>query len=234
MNDELVQAAIQTFCIVPEVYQQAFQQAGADFPDELVQQIKQNPESAVKMVQSDEQLGNAIVQIFSENQEAIMQAAQQTQQQQTGMFKKGGKLAYLQTGGKVNKSQNKPTFNAPILNIKKGAAGMLTDNPDGKTRASGVSNTPESGRVTYDITVDPEKRDTTVTYRYPSYNGTAHFTPYGAYTREWFNEDGGFGTKYYDSEYAKRHPRRSIFGRLNNEILQNVRNLMNNHIGELK
>lgn len=110
MNEELVQAAIQTFCIVPEIYQQAFKQSGVDFPDELVVQIKQNPESAIEMVQKDKQLGDAIVQIFSNNQEAIMQAAQQAQQQ-TGMFKKGGKLNYaltkFQIGGHlVRKGQN--------------------------------------------------------------------------------------------------------------------------------
>ena len=91
MANNTKELAMQTFCIVPEIYQQAFQQAGADFPDELVQQVKEDPQGAMNMLAKDDQLTSAVVQIFEGNQEAIMQAAQQAAQQQP-MFKKGGKL----------------------------------------------------------------------------------------------------------------------------------------------
>lgn len=91
MANNTKELAMQTFCIVPEIYQQAFKQAGADFPDELVQQVKEDPQGAMNMLAKDEQLTNAVVQIFQGNQEAIMQAAEQASQQQP-MFRKGGKL----------------------------------------------------------------------------------------------------------------------------------------------
>lgn len=93
MDQELIQAAIDTFCIVPEVYQQAFQQMGAEFPDELVQAIKTKPEDAVEMVQNDKELLKGIVTIYQQYGDKINKAVQATQQ--TGMFAKGGKLNYL-------------------------------------------------------------------------------------------------------------------------------------------
>lgn len=93
MEQELIQAAVNTFCIVPEVYQQVFQQMGAEFPDELVQAIKTKPEDAVKMVQNDKELLKGVVTIYQQYGDKINQAAQATQQ--TGMFAKGGKLNYL-------------------------------------------------------------------------------------------------------------------------------------------
>lgn len=101
MEQELIQAAVSTFCAVPEVYQQAFQQMGADFPDELVQAIKTKPEDAVKMVQNDKELLKGIVTVYQQYSDQINQAAQAAQQQQTGMFAKGGKLGQL-----LNKYQN--------------------------------------------------------------------------------------------------------------------------------
>lgn len=94
MDQELIQAAVSTFCAVPEVYQQAFQQMGADFPDELVQAIKTKPEDAVKMVQNDKELLKGIVTVYQQYSDQINKAAQAAQQQ-TGMFAKGGKLNYL-------------------------------------------------------------------------------------------------------------------------------------------
>ena len=42
MNENSIkETALQTFCIVPEIYQQAFQQMGTEFPDELVARIKE-------------------------------------------------------------------------------------------------------------------------------------------------------------------------------------------------
>ena len=90
-DNQLVQMATQTFCLVPEIYQQAFIDAGADFPDELVAQIKEDPEQAVTLLKNDTELQKAVIDIFSSNQEAIMQAAQEKASQQQ-MFKAGGKL----------------------------------------------------------------------------------------------------------------------------------------------
>ena len=104
MANNLKEQAIQTFCIVPEVYQQAFQEKGAEFPDELVAQIKENPKNAINLLSQDPQLTDAIVKIFNEKQDTIMQAAQQA----SGIFKEGGKLKQglerLQKGGTINSS----------------------------------------------------------------------------------------------------------------------------------
>lgn len=105
MNEEVLQAAAQTFCLVPEVYAQAFKQAGADFPDELVAQIKKQPEQAMQMLKEDQELFKGVVTIYSKYKDQIDQAAAQAAQQ-TGLFKKGGKLDYLITrfkkGGKTD------------------------------------------------------------------------------------------------------------------------------------
>ena len=53
MEQELIQAAVSTFCTVPEVYQKIFQQMDVNFPDELVQAITEKPEEAVQMVQQN-------------------------------------------------------------------------------------------------------------------------------------------------------------------------------------
>lgn len=104
--DQIENTAIQTFSMVPEVYQQAFIQAGAEFPDELVAQIKQDPNQAIELVNSDKALKNAVVTIFKNNQEAIMDAINK----QTGMFKAGGKLDQglkkFQPGGTVKKRKD--------------------------------------------------------------------------------------------------------------------------------
>jgi len=102
-QEQLIQEAAQSFCIVPEIYQQAFQQNGTDFPDELVQQIKSQPEQAMQMLQQDENLLKGVVTIYQQYGDQIKQAVAQATQQ-SGMFKKGGKLDYLvqkmQGGGK--------------------------------------------------------------------------------------------------------------------------------------
>lgn len=105
MDQELIQAAVSTFCAVPEIYQQAFQQMGANFPDELVQAVKTKPEEAVQMVQQNKDLLEGIVAVYQQYGDQINQAAQAAQQQ-TGMFAKGGKLGQLlnkyQSGGKTS------------------------------------------------------------------------------------------------------------------------------------
>lgn len=100
MEKELEQA-IQTFGMVPEFYQQAFKQVGADFPDELVSAIKADPNKAGELVTSDKNLQQAVLSIFKSNKNAIMKYIQQ---QSGSMFKEGGKFDYLkklQYGGAI-------------------------------------------------------------------------------------------------------------------------------------
>jgi len=102
MNNE--ELAIQTFSIVPEIYQQIFTEAGAKFPDDLVTAIKEDPNQATQLLESDKQLKNAVIKAFDSNKEVILGAVQEMQQN-TGMFKKGGKLYYglkrFQEGGNL-------------------------------------------------------------------------------------------------------------------------------------
>lgn len=96
--------AVQTFSIVPEAYQQVFIENGADFPDELVTAIKEDPEKASEILNGDKQLKNAVVNVFKSNKESILQAAQQAQNP-VSMNKNGGKLfgvIKFQIGGKYS------------------------------------------------------------------------------------------------------------------------------------
>lgn len=93
MENQLEQLAAQTFSLVPEIYQEAFTQAGAEFPDELVAQIKEDPEQAIALLENDSDLKEAVINIFSSNQEVIMEAAQNAAEQQAPLFRRGGKLA---------------------------------------------------------------------------------------------------------------------------------------------
>ena len=97
MEQELIQAAVSTFCTVPEVYQKIFQQMDVNFPDELVQAITEKPEEAVQMVQQNKELLSNIVTIYQQYGDQINKVVQQ----KTGMFAKGGKLDYL-----IQKYQN--------------------------------------------------------------------------------------------------------------------------------
>lgn len=104
MNNELEQQAIETFAAVPEIYQQAFRDAGADFPDELVAEIKKDPNQAVNLVNSDKNLKSAVINVFKSNKDAILKYMQQA----TSMFKHGGKFDYLsklQQGGQLTRRQ---------------------------------------------------------------------------------------------------------------------------------
>ena len=102
MEQELIQAAVSTFCTVPEVYQKIFQQMNVNFPNELVQAITEKPEEAVQMVKQNKELLNNIVTIYQQYGDQINKVAQQ----KTGMFAKGGKLGQLlnkyQKGGRVS------------------------------------------------------------------------------------------------------------------------------------
>ena len=103
MEKELEQEAVQTFAAAPEIYQQAFKNAGADFPDELVTEIKKDPNQAVDLLNSDKNLKQAVINIYKSNKDAIVKYIQQAK----SMFKDGGKFDYLkklQHGG--NTTQN--------------------------------------------------------------------------------------------------------------------------------
>lgn len=91
-NNDLIQAAVQTFCLVPEVYQQLMQQAGGEFPDELVSEVKSNPQEAMAAISEDQDLLKGIVTLYQENSEAINNAAASVTSQKQPLFKKGGKL----------------------------------------------------------------------------------------------------------------------------------------------
>lgn len=91
--------AVQTFSIVPEAYQQVFVENGADFPDDLVNAIKEDPQKATQILEGDKQLKSAVVQIFKSNKETILQAAQQAQNP-VSVEKNGGILPKMQSGGK--------------------------------------------------------------------------------------------------------------------------------------
>lgn len=87
MDEQTIQEAAASFCKVPEIYQQIFKQAGADFPDELV---KQKPEQRMQMLQNNQDLLKNIVTIYSQYKDQIQEAMKQSK-----IFKKGGKLDYL-------------------------------------------------------------------------------------------------------------------------------------------
>ena len=85
MDEQTIQEAAASFCKVPEIYQQIFKQAGADFPDELVKQIKQKPEQDIQMLQNNQDLLKNIVTIYSQYKDQIQGAMKQSK-----MFKEGG------------------------------------------------------------------------------------------------------------------------------------------------
>lgn len=127
---ELEQMAVQTFSIVPEKYQEFFRDSGADFPDELVAQIKQDPNQAIELLSNDKKLLQAVVEIYKDNQEEINQYTEQAASQPE-IFRKGGKLAYglkkFQWGGKT--ANNIPTREQLMeAGARKKAQGILPYN----------------------------------------------------------------------------------------------------------
>ena len=107
MDKELVNAAAQTFCLAPEIYKDAFKQAGADIPDEVIQAVQQDPKKGMEILQGDKKFLEGVVKVFADNQEAIMQYVQEKQAGASKMFN-GGKLGYLarkyQIGGSFVKT----------------------------------------------------------------------------------------------------------------------------------
>ena len=134
MDKELEQQAIQTFATVPEIYQQAFREAGADFPDELVGEIKKDPNQAISLLESNKNLKSAVVNIYKQNKDAILQYMQQN----TSMFREGGKFDYLK---KLQGGGTSPEASFKVENRS----------TDKKARRSAIRNTrpvPDSGRAT--------------------------------------------------------------------------------------
>lgn len=166
MNEEVLQAAAQTFCLVPEVYAQAFKQAGADFPDELVAQIKKQPEQAMQMLKEDQELFKGVVTIYSQYKDQIDQAAAKATQQ-TGLFKKGGKLEQL-----LVKAQDGAIIPGQeyfkVHPLKQGWWDSLFNSPTNK-----LPNEPGIGRRTLDIAVDPKTGEQRYTLHEDVYGNTA-------------------------------------------------------------
>lgn len=134
MDKELEQQAIQTFATVPEIYQQAFREAGADFPDELVGEIKKDPNQAVSILESNKNLKSAVINIYKQNKDAILQYMQQN----ISMFREGGKFDYLK---KLQGGGTSPEASFKVENRS----------TDKKARRSARRNTrpvPDSGRAT--------------------------------------------------------------------------------------
>lgn len=94
MNSEVENLAIQTFSLVPELYQKVFQESGNDFPDELVSAIKAEPEKAIEILNSDKKLKSAVINIFTSYKDQIIPAAQKAAQRPATM-KNGGLLNIL-------------------------------------------------------------------------------------------------------------------------------------------
>ena len=147
MNEELVQNAVKTFCIVPEAYQKVYQQMGANFPDELVDAVKKNPDGAIKMLESDENLLTRIVEIYSKYRDQI--------DKQASMFKNGGKLNYLlnkfQEGGPFIIGPAKPNFRQKYLG---GYRNRLQDEPGISRRSLTINVDPNTGEQRYSLEED--------------------------------------------------------------------------------
>lgn len=119
--ENIEELAVQTFAAAPEIYQQLFANEGAKFPDELVGAIKQDPNKAVELLNSDENLKKAVVTLFQKNKDVIMQAIQQVQKQQFGGILYGNTLQKLnkigskkmQYGGTVPTNEYYAFVNAP-------------------------------------------------------------------------------------------------------------------------
>lgn len=109
MDKELIQNAVTTFSIVPEVYEQAIEQMGGKFPEGLVDAIKADPKEAENFVMSDkdQKILGAIVSIYQQNKDYIDKAASDAVNG-ASMFRNGGKFDYLkklQPGGSISRRQ---------------------------------------------------------------------------------------------------------------------------------
>ena len=175
MANQIEEAAVKTFSMVPEIYQQAFKQQGADFPDDLVKAIKQDPNKAVQLLESDKNLKSAVVQIFQNNQEAIMKAIQNLKLGGIiGKYQFGGYFNDLPTevyneNGKLLGLTNSPTIMA-YINSRKEPRTWTFKEP---TRLARINNTTNQSRMLWNPESLPEERVSIVERWYPSEgNGT--------------------------------------------------------------
>lgn len=192
MDKELEQQAIQTFATVPEIYQQAFREAGADFPDELVGKIKKDPNQAVSILESDKNLKSAVINIYKQNKDAILQYMQQN----SSMFREGGKFDYLmrlQAGGVlINKNSINKTKILNQRNLKDLAQEQIdafpiknvVDDENGITfgELEGYGGKATPNKV---FAILPPK------YSIPTQNG---FLGFGRFRDDFVNHDGGIPT----------------------------------------
>lgn len=169
--------AVKTFSIVPEAYQQVFIKNGADFPDELVSAIKQDPEKAAQLLENDKQLKSAVVQVFKSNKESILQAAQQAQNP-VSVEKNGGKLSYLQLGGAAPNTYSFFTSRKEIPEVKTGQPYSTWSQDRG-----GGGNTEDFGEVVKDPNTGLSYRDVRST-SWNSANGNLNQEYYREYVQD--------------------------------------------------
>lgn len=172
MNEEIIQAAAQTFCLVPEVYAQVFKQTGADFPDELVTQIKKQPEQAMQMLKEDQELLKGVVTIYSQYKDQIDSAATKALQQ-TSLFREGGKLDQLlikaQSGAKIKEGQEY----FKVHPIKQGLWDRLFNSPTNylpdeygiKRRTLDIAVDPKTGEQHYLLSEDVNGNSASTTFK---------------------------------------------------------------------
>lgn len=198
-NNSIEEAAVKTFCIAPEVYQKIFIEAGEDFPDQLVEQIKQdtkvnNGMETMRLLEQDPDLKKAIVATFTKNKEYILSAVKELQDS-TSMFKEGGKLEYLvkkfQFGGVSPETafniKNKETDNKAKKAAKNNTRPVPSlENVTNRRIGAGISGSgnqyvyekaivgkPGLGTTTETyVTITPSK-DTLINQRFPVYQGAS-------------------------------------------------------------
>lgn len=173
MDEQLIQLAAQSFCKVPEIYQQIFKQEGQDFPDELVQQIKQQPEQAMQMLEQNQDLLKNVVTIYSQYQDQINQVMQQN-----SLFKEGGKLNHLvnkfQEGGlNIRKRGTVPAYSGVRPEFNRDST--WTKVPNGYIKNSFDGNDLYQNVVTYGINGVPRRTQRIIrNYSVPSQADTSY------------------------------------------------------------
>lgn len=105
MNEnELIEAAKRTFELVPEIYAEILEEnPEVNFPDGMVEMVKKDPRVAEEIL-SDEVIADSVIKAFAENQEEIMQYAQQAFAEKQASAAQSGELGYpeFKKGGKLD------------------------------------------------------------------------------------------------------------------------------------
>lgn len=107
MDKELEKQAIITFVQQPEVYAEFLNNNGQDGSQIPVEKIKKDPDTYVQAFQKDKEFHDTVVGLF----QAIIK-----NQQNTSMFREGGKFDYLmklQAGGSIVDPTYRTVINAP-------------------------------------------------------------------------------------------------------------------------